>query len=84
MTNEELLAKAIECLRGFTRVAPDPIRDVTVDRLPKRRFRDAVVIDFSSDEDRGKIQIVLERDTGATISVTHSPPKFRQEKQNAG
>ena len=80
MTHEELTTKAIEWLRKFESKLPDQVHDVTVDRLPKRRLRDAVVIEFSSDEDRGKIQIVLERDNGTLIGATHTPPKSRQKK----
>jgi hypothetical protein len=63
MTHDELLTTAIEWLRKFEPKLPDRIRDVTIDRLPERRVRDAVVIDFDSDADRGSIQVLLERDT---------------------
>jgi len=49
--------------------------DVTVDRLPKRRVRDAVVIDFESDENVGRIQVTMERDTGKMIGSKYAPPK---------
>ncbi len=84
MTDDELLGKAIELLRKLEAKLPDNVRDVTVDRLPKRRLRDAVVIDFSSEEDRGSIQIVLERETGALIGASHVPPKARQKDAHAG
>ncbi len=75
MTHDELIARAIEWLRKFEPRMPDRLRGVTAERLPKRRVRDAVVIDFTSDEDRGRIQVVMERDTGDLIGVTHCPPK---------
>jgi hypothetical protein len=82
MTDDELITKAIEWLRKFDSHLPEQIHDVTVDRLPKRRLRDAVVIDFTSEEDRGTIQVVLERETGALIGATHTPPKSRQKDSN--
>ena len=75
MSNDELLTKAMELLRELEPDLPEEIRDVTVDRLPIRRFRDAVVIDFSSDMDRGTIQLTLEKDTGAFIAGSHTRPK---------
>ena len=75
MTHDELLAKAIERLRIIEPMMTERMRDVTAARLPKRRFRDAVVIDFSSDENRGTIQVVMERETGAVIGTQFVPPK---------
>jgi len=76
MTQDELLTKAIEVLRKLQpQMKSDRIRDVTVDRLPKRRVRDAVVIDFESDENVGKIQVTMERDTGEMINAKYVPPK---------
>jgi hypothetical protein len=77
MTHDELAAKAIDWLRRIEPRMPDRLRGVTADRLPKRRVCEAVVIDFTSDEDRGSIQVVMERDSGDLIGVTHSPPKGR-------
>ena len=47
MTHDELLAKAIEHLRAAESRrtnTPEPLRDVAVDLLPRRRVRDAVVV----------------------------------------
>ena len=74
MTHDELVAKAIELLRQIEPKLPDHIRRVTVDQLPKWRLRDAVVIDFSSDEDLGRIEVMMECDTGDLIAVSHAPP----------
>ena len=78
MTDDELLAKAIEKLRELearrTNI-PERLRAVTVDQLPKRRIRDAVVIDFEQDEKDGRIQIFMDRESGDMISVTYNPPK---------
>ena len=77
MTHDELLNKAIESLR---RQEPrmqmhEGVCGVTVDQLPKRRVRDAVVIDFESDENIGRIQVTMERDTGKMIGSKYAPPK---------
>jgi hypothetical protein len=82
MTHDELITKAIEWLRKIEPRMPERIRDVTVDRLPKRRVRDAVVIDFSSEADCGTIQVVIERDTGAIIGTSHAPPKGKPKDEN--
>ena len=74
MTHDELVAQAIEWFRQIEPKMPDHIRRVTVDQLPKWRVRDAVVIDFSSDEDLGRIEVMMERDTGDLIAVSHAPP----------
>ena len=78
MTNDELLAKAIEKLRTLEKRGedvPDKLRTVTVDQLPKRRVRDAVVIDFERDQSSGRIQIFMDRESGDMISATYNPPK---------
>ncbi len=78
MTNEELLTKAIEKLRALEARRtdiPERLRTVTVDQLPKRRVRDAVVIDFERDEKGGRIQIFMDRESGDMISATYNPPK---------
>jgi hypothetical protein len=77
MTNEELVQKAIEWLRKMEPKLPERVRDVTVDRLPKRCVRDAVVIDFTTDEHHGAIRVVMERDTGAFIGTTHTPSESK-------
>ena len=79
MTHEELLSKALEALRKLEPRMPEQVRDVTVDRLPKRQVRDAVVIDFKSDENVGSIQVTMERDTGQMIGVKHAPPKKKRD-----
>jgi hypothetical protein len=80
MTHDELITKAEEWLRKIEREMPECMRDGSVDQMPKRQVRDAVVIDFSSDEDIGTIQVVMERDTGAPIGATHTPPKTKNQK----
>jgi hypothetical protein len=78
MTNDELLTKAIEKLRALEARrtdTPERLRAVTVDQLPKRRIRDAVVIDFERDEKGGRIQIFMDRESGDMISATYNPPK---------
>jgi hypothetical protein len=83
MTHDELLAKAIEWLRKWESRLPERVRDVTVDRLPKRRIRDAVVIDFESDDNRGKIRITLDRDTGEMLGASHAPPTKKSDDHAA-
>src|SRR5262249_2645761 len=80
MTDEELVTKAVEWLQRFESKMPDRLHGVTADRLPKRRIRDAVVIDFTSDEDRGSIRVVMERETGDLIESSHSPPRATESR----
>ena len=80
MTHEQLVTKAIKWLRKIERHFSDGVRYVPVDRLPKRRVRDAVVIDFYSDENGGSTQVVMERETGIVIEAGHTPSK-RKAKQ---
>lgn len=75
MTHDELINKAIESLRKLEPRMSEAVRGVTVDRLPKRRVRDAAVIDFESDENVGRIQVTMESDTGELIWAKHVPPK---------
>jgi hypothetical protein len=78
MTNDELLTKAIEKLRILEerrKDVPEKLRTVTVDQLPKRRIRDAVVIDCEREEAGGRIQIFMDRESGDMISATYNPPK---------
>ena len=82
MTHDELLAKAIRWLREMKPKLPDSVQHATVDQLPKRRIRDAVVIEFESDENRDKIQITLDRDTGAILGANWPTPK-KQSDANA-
>ena len=85
MTHEELLNKAMEALRKLEPQMQrhERIRGVTVDRLPKRRVRDAVVINFKSDEDVGSIEVTMERDTGKMIGAKHAPPKKKSDDKAA-
>ena len=78
MTNDELLTKAIEKLRTLEerrKDVPERLRTVTVDQLPKRRIRDAVVIDFEREQGGGRIRIFMDRESGDMISATYNPPK---------
>ena len=75
MTNDELLNKAIEWLRKIESHLDEPICNLKVDRLPKTRFRDAVIIDFESDDKIGSIRVFIERDTGNIVEAHHTPPK---------
>ena len=75
MTNDELLSKAIKAIERLDGHMPESLRNVTVERLPKRRFREAVVIDFEGDEGGGTIQVTIERDTGEIIGMALTPPK---------
>ncbi len=78
MTNDELVIRAVEKLRMLEerrKNVPEKLRTVTVDQLPKRRVRDAVVIDFEREQGGGRIQILMDRESGDMISATYNPPK---------
>jgi hypothetical protein len=69
MTHEELLTKAIEWLRAREPRLPKRFRRLTVDCLPKSRVRDAVVIEFEADDNRGRIQITVDKETGSILGA---------------
>ena len=75
MTHDELLEKAIVYLRSVEarrKDAPECLRRIAVDQLPKRRVRDAVVVYFESEEvGGGRIQAFLDRDSGDVISASY-------------
>ena len=77
MTHDELLARAVEKLRKLEarrKDVPERLRTVTVDQLPKRRIRDAVVIEFEGGAAGARIQIFMELESGDMISASYSPP----------
>ena len=79
MTHDELVAKAIEHLRSVEarrKIPLEKLRSLSVDQLPKRRVRDAVVVYFeSADEGGGRIQAFLDRESGDMISASYFPGK---------
>jgi hypothetical protein len=78
MTDDELITKAIEKLRALEarrKDVPERLRTVTVDRLPERCIRDAVIIDFEGGEVGGRIQISMDRESGEMIWANYSPAK---------
>lgn len=78
MTDDDLLTKAIEKLRALEergKDVPERLRTITVDQLPRRRIRDAVVIDFERDEGGGRIQVFMDRESGDMILASYNPPK---------
>lgn len=82
MTHEELLTMAVDSLRksqrGFERlgdkVSPE-VRRLKVDEMLKRTICDAVVIKFEADDERGRIEVVMDSNTGAIIERKFIPPK---------
>jgi len=82
MTHEELLAAAVDRLRKTERtferfgdkVSQDVLR-LKVDEMPKRTIRDAVVICFEADDNRGRIEVVMDSQTGEMIANKFIPPK---------
>jgi hypothetical protein len=83
MTHEELLTKAIEWLRAMEPRLPERFRHLTVDCLPKHRVRDAVVIEFGGDENRGRIQITLDRETGDILGANWPSPMKKSDDNAA-
>jgi hypothetical protein len=78
MTDDQLISKAVKRLRLLeSRCAerPSPLQDVSVDLLPNRRIRDAVVIYFECDDSPAKIQVFMDRESGDMISGGYFPPK---------
>jgi hypothetical protein len=76
MTNEELIAIAREQAKGFR----DPEGACpTIERLPKARVLDAVVVYFESDDHNGRIEVFLERGSGEFITATLVPHKPKME-----
>jgi hypothetical protein len=81
MTHDELLAAAVDRLRkveGALGRAGDKvsalIRRLKVDEMPLRTIRDAVVIQFEAHDDRGRIEVVMDSQTGEMIGHKYLPP----------
>jgi hypothetical protein len=68
MTNEQLIAKARECVSMWEKRAETPI-DWAI--LSKVHVREAVVVNFEGEQRFPSIQVILDKDTGETISSTH-------------
>ncbi len=84
MTHEELIAKAVERLRVFERLAdkvPRKIKGLNVDALPRRTVREAVVIYFESDPDDGHIEVVVDSRSGEVIETKFIPPKESRDEK---
>jgi hypothetical protein len=81
MTHEELLTKAIEWLRKMEPRLPKRVTDLS--GLPKSRVRDAVVIDFESDEGPASIQITLDRETGVVLFANWPTPTKKSDDNAA-
>jgi hypothetical protein len=79
MTDEELIAIAREQVEGFE----DPEGHCpSIRELPRTRILDAVVVYFESDEQGGKIEVFLERDSRKLIAATLIPHKPKPPPQN--
>ena len=83
MTHDELVAKAIVHLRSVEarrKAPPEKLRSLSVDQLPKRRIRDAVVVYFeSAEEGGGRIQAFLDRESGEMLSASYFPAREQVE-----
>jgi hypothetical protein len=71
--------------RSFERlgdkVSPE-VRRLKVDDMPRRTIRDAVVIQFEADDDRGRIEVVIDSHTGEMIESRFFPPPRKETDAN--
>jgi hypothetical protein len=81
MTNDEIIAKAVEHLRRFEThfgdAQPPELRQLSVDDLPKRRVgsvREIVQVYFECDDNQGKIEVSLDYRTGECLEAKFVPP----------
>jgi hypothetical protein len=65
MTHEALIAEARKVVQSIGR---DGVDGITLDMVPKVRAVDAVVVYFTSDEHEGKIEVILESESGKFIA----------------
>jgi len=77
MTNEALIAEATKVAKDFS---VDSAPGVTLETLPRVRATDALVVYFESDEHDGKIEVILERESGKLVTATLVP---RDRKKRA-
>ena len=73
MTQEKLIAKAREYVKGFEKSSKE--HGVSLETLPKVRLQDAAVVHFESDKHDGKIEVYLDRESGNFITATFVPIK---------
>ena len=90
MTQDEFIAKAVEALRrterAFERHADKigaDVRLLKVDQMPKRTIRDAVFITFEADDDRGRIEVVMDSKTGEMLDNKFIPPNKPSDESSA-
>ena len=74
MTHEQLIAKAKEHAADFERGGGN---DLSVRDLPIVRVREAAVVYFESDHHQGRVEVLLDRESGAFISATTVPHDTR-------
>lgn len=80
MTNDELIEKAVERLRTVERLiersdkVPSAMRRLKADEMHKRTIREALFIRFEADDDRGSIEVVMDRETGVMVANQLVPP----------
>jgi hypothetical protein len=85
MTHEELIAKAVERVRLYERhaqKAPDRIRGLKVDEMPRRTVREAAVVYFESDSTTGRIEVVLDSHSGEVLEIKLIPPKEKADEKS--
>jgi len=80
MSHDKLIAKAVEALRrterAFERHADKigaDVRRLKVDQMPRRTIRDAVFVAFEADDDRRRIEVVMDSKTGEILDNKFIP-----------
>ena len=70
MTEDELVQIAKERAEAYSR---RPDASVQLSRLPKMRLRDAFVVCFEGEPADGRMEIILDRQSGELIQATLIP-----------
>jgi hypothetical protein len=89
MTHDELIEKAVERLRKveglFERSdkVPSEMRRLKADEMHKRTIREAVFIRFEADDNRGSIELVMDRETGVMLANKFIPPLKKTDDRGA-
>jgi hypothetical protein len=86
MSNDELIAKAVEHLHKVERildrsekVSPE-VRRLKVDEMQKHTLQEAVFIRFEAHDNRGCIEVVMDSQTGEILDNKFIPPKKDDDK----
>jgi hypothetical protein len=77
MTDQELIDMARKRAEAYS---AQPKAPVQLSRLPNIRLRQAVVVSFEGDPSDGRIEVILDRESGELVQAGLIPAKARDSK----